>query len=122
LADHGSCLIIDVYVLDTDVLRSTAAKASQRFHLRRVCPQELCRRRRMGGNGPLRAAMNPAQDEHRSAVRAGHLHGKRCFDFILGRRGFDHGQGGIHSHFGQWAIRQARSCLKLQQRNVDEGT
>jgi hypothetical protein len=64
--------------------------------------------------GPLRAAVNPAEDEHGGAMRAGHLHGKRPLDFILRRRGFDHGQGRVHGHFGKRALGQPRSRLKLQ--------
>jgi hypothetical protein len=37
--DHCPTLIIDLYVLDTNVLRSTAAKASQRFDLQRASPR-----------------------------------------------------------------------------------
>ena len=46
-ANHGSRLIIDVHVLDTDVLRSAATKTPERFDLQRVRPQELCCRRRI---------------------------------------------------------------------------
>lgn len=70
----------------------------------------------------MRAAMNPAQDEHGSAMSAGHLHGKRALDFIRGCRCFDHGQRRVHGHFGKRTIGQARGRLKLQQRHVDEGT
>jgi hypothetical protein len=59
--------------------------------------------------------MNPAQDEHRRAVRARHLDCKRRLDFILRRRGFDHAQGRIHGHLRQRAIGQARGRLRLQQ-------
>ena len=62
----------------------------------------------------MRAAVNPAQDEHRSAVRARHLDCKRALYFVFGCRRFDHGEGRIHRHFRQRAIGQTRGCLKLQ--------
>ena len=60
--------------------------------------------------------------EKRGAMCTGHLERECSFNFILGCRGFDHGEGRVHGHFRQRPIGQPCSRLKLQQGCIDERT
>ena len=92
----NDCLpaLLHLYPLDTNDLRSAAAKPAQDLDLRRESVQQPSSRCCHHGDVPIAAigATGPAQHRHADGVRAGHLYGQCRLDLVLRLGPLDEGQ------------------------------
>jgi hypothetical protein len=92
---------MDMHVLDADKLLPAITQASKNLNLHCVSPHQTSRRRSECRNSALccEGHIQLGENRHRGCVRAGHLNGERCLNFVLRRCSFDHRECGIHGQF-----------------------
>ena len=93
--------VIHMDVLDADNLLSAMTQPSKNLNLRRIRSEQTSRNRPKRRNPPLcsKSAIQLGENCHGGRVRAGHLNGKRSFNFVLWRCGFDYSESGINMGF-----------------------
>ena len=93
--------VIHMDVLDADNLLSAVTQASKNLNLGCISPHQTSHSRPEGRNSLLRCEgrVQLGENCHGGRVRTGHLNGKRSFNFVLWRCGFDYSESGINMGF-----------------------
>jgi hypothetical protein len=101
IADDGLPTIVDMDMFDADKLMTAITQPSKNLNLRRIRSEQTSRSRPKRRNPPLcsKSAIQLGENCHGGRVRAGHLNGKRSFNFVLWRCGLDHSESGINVDF-----------------------
>jgi hypothetical protein len=88
-------------MLDADKLLTAVTQASKDLYLGCESPHQTRRRRSERRNSPLcsKAAVQLSEDGHGGCVRACHLDGEHCLNFVFWCRGFDYSKSGINVDF-----------------------
>ena len=101
IADDGLPTIVDMDMFDADKLMTAMTQPSKNLNLRGIRSEQTSRSRPKRRNPPLcsKSAIQLGENCHGGCVRAGHLNGKRSFNFVLWRCGLDHSEGGVNVNF-----------------------
>ena len=97
IADDGLPTIIHMDVLDAHKLLPAVAQAAKDLNLGGISSHQPGRSRPKRRNPSLcsKTAIQLGENCHGGRVRAGHLNGERCLNFVLWRCGLDHSESGI---------------------------